>query len=82
MSIEAMFLARSKVGNSFREKDFEIDELGIDSLSFMDVIMQIEQQENIVLRDDEVDKILQAQRISEISMIFETARIRQGGGLP
>ncbi|TGX48666.1 hypothetical protein E5A73_20870 [Sphingomonas gei] len=59
------------------DQDQAVSELEIDSLTFMDRIMQIEEQEDIILRDDEVDGIISAFRIRDIVEIFEQARQRR-----
>ncbi|TGX48673.1 hypothetical protein E5A73_20910 [Sphingomonas gei] len=78
--IDEYFLSRSKIGGALKGTDFDLSELDIDSLSFMDVIMEIEQEKNVVLRDDEVNNILQAQKISQVAQVFDAAYQRQSGG--
>ncbi|WP_153003167.1 hypothetical protein [Sphingomonas sanguinis] len=58
-------------------EDIAVSELEIDSLTFMDRIMQIEEQEEIILSDEEVDGIVSAFRIREIVEIFGKAQQRR-----
>jgi acyl carrier protein len=59
--------------------DRSVSELEIDSLTFMDKVMRIEEEENIILSDDEVDELVSAFRLSEIVAVFETAKQRGAG---
>jgi len=54
-----------------------LSDLKIDSLSFMDLVMRLEEAEGVVLSDKEVDNILEATYLSEIVSVFEVARRRQ-----
>ncbi|GGL41514.1 phosphopantetheine-binding protein [Caulobacter rhizosphaerae] len=53
-----------------------VSDLKMDSLSFMDLVMRLEEAEGVVMGDEEVEKILGATYLAEIIAIFETARAR------
>lgn len=51
-----------------------ISELPIDSLAFMDLVMQIEEAEDVVLTDGQVEEILGATKLGEVVNIIDAAK--------
>jgi len=54
-------------------EDTSISELNIDSLSFMDLVMFVEDQQNMMLENEDIEKILAARTIGELICIFDAA---------
>lgn len=50
-----------------------ISDLNIDSLSFMDLIMFVEDQQGIFLSNDDIGRILAAPSIGELISVFDSA---------
>jgi acyl carrier protein len=71
----ATFCEKSGVDPSQITDKTLVTDLGIDSMSFMDLVMRLEQSENIVLSDEEYDRIIAATLVSEIVDIFGSARV-------
>jgi len=61
-------------------EDMLITELRIDSLAFMDLVMQIEEAEAVVLTDSEVERLLEARKLSDIILIFDEAITNSASG--
>ena len=65
---------KAKVDRSSLNENSLISELPLDSLAFMDLIMQLEEAENVVLTDDQVEEVLGSTKLGEITNIFDAAR--------
>lgn len=63
---------RSQGDHTISEETLLTD-LHIDSLAFMDLVMQIEEAEGIMLTDLEVERLLEAIRLKEVITIFGSA---------
>lgn len=86
MSLHEMILdsaaKRAKIDRASIKESTLIDELQIDSLAFMDFIMQIEETECIVLNEDEIEEALLATKLGEIIQIVERAKANAVTGDP
>jgi acyl carrier protein len=73
--VVSAFADRASVQVSEINDETTIKDLGIDSMSFMDLVMGLEQDERLVFSDDEYSKIIEAITVGQVVAVFASAKV-------
>jgi acyl carrier protein len=65
---------KAKISRTALTEETPISELDVDSLAFMDLVMQIEESEQIILSDAEVGAVLAASTLGEFATVIDLAK--------
>ena len=65
---------KAKISRAALTEETPVAELDVDSLAFMDLVMQIEESEDTILTDVEIEKVLAASTLGEFVTVIDIAK--------
>lgn len=65
---------KAKLSRTALTEETPVSDLDLDSLAFMDLVMEIEECEGIILTDVEVERILAASTLGEFASVIEISK--------